>query len=142
MKFFKPYSLFEDKDMNSTFDKMCNFLTRRFKNDNIFDSIIYWVGKIFGYKNFLFLTKIELSEETKDIKKFFLIVDDKYLDRIGLHSKDDIMKEYHITQYTWKEFTYKGTFEDVEKYVKFKDNKPNDKQLKELKIIIQNFKNI
>lgn len=141
MKFIKSFSIFEEKDMYLVFDKMSNFLTRRFKNENIFDYIIYWIGKIFQYKNFLFITKIELSEDTKDIKKIFLIVDEKYLDRTGLHTKEDIMKDYHITQYTWKEFTYKGSFEDVEKYMKIKDKKPNDKQLKELKIIIQNFKN-
>lgn len=141
MKFIKSFSIFEEKDMDLVFDKMSNFLTRRFKNENIFDYIIYWIGKIFQYKNFLFITKIELSEDTKDIKKIFLIVDEKYLDRTGLHTKEDIMKDYHITQYTWKEFTYKGSFEDVEKYMKIEDKKPNDKQLKELKIIIQNFKN-
>jgi hypothetical protein len=122
-------------------NKMSIYISRRFKDE---DKIIftYWIGKIFNFTKFLFISKIEMSEEWKDVKHVFVILGDKYYDGSGFHTREDIYKQFHISKWSFNDYTFSGNLEDFSKCVEQKKLKLSDKLELELKTILQKYKDM
>ena len=134
----------EDKKTDNKVDnleKMSNFIKRRFKNE---DKILftYWIGKIFEYDKYLIVSKIELSEYDKDVSHVYIVLDDKYYDGSGFHSKEELYKAHNISQYSFKDFTYNGDLNKVKNCIDGKNIDINSKKVEELKHIIEKYKDM
>lgn len=131
----------ESADNNNVkvLEQMAKYITRRFKDE---DKIIftYWIGKIFKFSKFLFISNIEMSEEFKDVKHVFIIIGDKYYDGSGFYSREDIYKNFHISKWSYNDYTFSGTIEDLSKCVDEKKLKLSAKLENELQIILQKYK--
>lgn len=119
--------------------KMANYISRRFKKEN---SIIftYWIGLIFGFSKFLFISKIEMSEDFKDVAHVYIIIGDKYYDGEGFHNREDIFEKFHISKWSFNDYTFFGNLENLKKCIDVKQLKLSGKLEKELKIILQKYK--
>ena len=122
-----------------TLELMANYISRRFKNE---DKILftYWIGEIFEFTKYLVVSKIEMSEYDQDVTHVYIVLDDKYYDGSGFHTKEDLYKSHNMSQYTFKDFTYNGSLDKVKKYLDSKDIKLNTKQVEELKHIVEKYK--
>jgi len=78
------------------------------KSQNIKNSVfIRTVAEIFDIDDVLIISSLEFSEDLKDIKYAYLIIDDKYYDKDGFHTKSDIMKLWKINNYNFDDMTFK-----------------------------------
>ncbi len=140
IKNFNEY-ITESIDKKTTLEQMSKYISRRFKDE---DKIIftYWIGRIFNFSKFLFVSNIEMSEELKDVKHVYIILGDKYYDGSGFHTRDDIYKDFNISKWSYNDYTFSGNIDDLSKCVEVKKLKLSDKLEKELKIILQKYKEI
>ncbi len=140
IKKFNEY-INESTDKKKTLDQMSKYISRRFKNE---DKIIftYWIGRIFNFSKYLFVSNVEMSEDLKDVKHVYIILGDKYYDGSGFHTRDDIYKEFNISKWSYNDYTFSGNIDDLSKCVDTKELKLSDKLEKELKIILQKYKEI
>ncbi len=122
-------------------EKMSKYITRRFKDE---DRIIftYWIGKIFVFSKFLFISNVEMSEDFKDVKHVFVIIGDKYYDGSGFYTRDEIYKLFHISKWSFNDYTFSGNMEDLSKCVENKKLKLSEKLENELKLILQKYKDM
>lgn len=131
----------DESDDNLDLRKISNFIEKRFKKDNKHNAIfVYWIAKMMDYKKIIFVSTVEMSEDPKDVKHVFIKIEDKYFDQSGFCEKEDIIEEFDLDQYNFKDLVYNGTIEDLQKVIKTKDLKIGDKHLKELQNIILKFK--
>ena len=144
LKNFNEFSniINENKSDDSSvevFEKLANYITRRFNNE---DRILftYWIGKIFDLSKYLIVSKLELSEDDKDVVHVYIKLNDKYYDGSGFHDIEDLYKEHHFSKWTLKDFTYNGSITDVKRILDTKDIKLNSNQITELKHILEKFK--
>ncbi len=140
IKDFTTY-ITESSDNNNIkiMKQMSNYISRRFKDE---DKIIftYWIGKIFRFSKFLFISNIEMSEEFKDVKHVFIIIGDKYYDGSGFHTREDIYNNFHISKWSYNDYTFHGNIEDLSKCIDEKKLKLANKLENELQIILQKYK--
>lgn len=120
-------------------NKMSKYISRRFKDE---DKMIftYWIGKIFGFSKYLFISNIEMSEEWKDVKHIFVIIGDKYYDGSGFHTREDIYKQFSFSKLSYNDFTFSGNLDSLTECINEKNIKLPLKLEKELKIILQKYK--
>ena len=132
----------EESDNNLDLRKISNFIEKRFKKDNKHNAIfVYWIAKMLDFKKIVFVSTVEMSEDSKDVKHVFIKIEDKYFDQRGFCEKEDIIEEFDLDEYNFKDLVYNGTIEDLQKVIKTKDIKIGEKHLKELQSIIMKFKN-
>lgn len=122
-------------------EKLSKYISRRFKDE---DKIIftYWISKIFKFSKILFISNVEMSEEWKDIKHAFIIIGDKYYDGSGFHTREDIYKKFHISKWSFNDYTFSGNLEDITNCIENKKLKLSDKLELELKTILQKYKDM
>lgn len=139
IKNFETYINESSNNNIKTLEQMSKYITRRFKNE---DKIIftYWIGQIFKFSKYLFISNTEMSEDYKDVKHVFIIIGDKYYDGSGFHTREDIFKNFHISKWSYNEYTFSGSLDDLKKCIEEKNLKLDDKLENELKIILQKFK--
>ena len=141
IKKFNEYLKESVDEKTNILKKMSAYITRRFKDD---DRIIftYWIGKIFNFPKYLFISSIEMSESLKDIKHIYIIIGDQYYDGAGFHSREDIYDKFHISKLSYNDYTFSGNIDDVVECVKIKELKLTGKLEIELKIILQKYKDM
>ena len=83
-----------------------------------------------------------MSEDMKDVKHVFIIIGDKYYDGSGFHTREEIFKNYHISKWSFNDFTFSGNLEELSKCVETKKLKLSEKLENELKVILQKYKNL
>ncbi len=137
----KKFNSFINESYNNVdvLTKMASYITRRFKDE---DRIIftYWIGKIFQFPKYIFVSNIEMSEELKDAKHVFIVIGDKYYDGAGFHTREDIYDRFKISKWSYNDYTFSGTIDDIEKCIEVKKIKLSEKLENELKIILQKYK--
>lgn len=134
--------LLENKDNNvDVLKKMNKYINKRLKNENIL-IITYWIGKIFNFKKFLFVSKIEMSEEMKDVYNIYIIIGDKYFNEKGFFIREDICKQFEFSLNSFNDYTFIGNVDDVKNCIEIKKITLNNKLEKELKLILQKFKDM
>lgn len=140
IKNFKTY-INESVNNIKTMEQMSKYISRRFKNE---DMIIftYWIGQIFKFSKYLFISNIEMSEAMKDVKHVFIIIGDKYYDGSGFYTRDDIFKNFHISKWSYNDYTFSGNLDDLKNCVEEKNLKLSEKLENELKAILQKFKDM
>lgn len=136
------FNLFENKKESSDtiiLNKVSNFIKKRFKkrNNPIF---LYWIAKVFELDNILLVSKIEMGEEPKDVIHSFIKIDDKYFDESGFYDKEDLIKKFDFNEYNFKDMTFKSNLEELKKVVDIQDFEISDKNMSELKTILQRLK--
>ena len=141
IKKFNEYIKESSDNSVSILNKISKYINKRFKNENNI-ILMYWIGLIFGFTKYLFISKIEMSESLKDVKHIYTIIGDKYYDNTGFHSKDEILELFHLSKWSFNDYTFSGDFEMLRNCVKEKDLKLSGKLDNEIKIILQKYKNI
>lgn len=131
----------ESKNKKNILEDMSKYISRRFKDE---DGIIftYWIGRIFNFSKYLFISNIEMSEELKDVKHVFIILNDKYYDGSGFYTREEIYEKYHISKWSYNDYTFSGTIDDLSKCVDIKKLKLSAKLENELLAILQKFKDM
>ena len=130
----------EESDDNIKLRNVSNFIEKRFKNEKLNPIYVYWVAKIFKLEKIIFVSKIEMSEAAKDVIHTYIKIEDKYFDQTGFYDKEDIIKEFDLDEYNFKDLVYNGSLTDLQDVIKTKELKMSDKQLKELQSIVLSIK--
>ncbi len=127
------------KNNTEVFKKMAVYITRRFKDE---DSIIftYWIGKIFNFKKFLFISSVTMSESFKDVKNVYCMAGDRYYDGKGFHTKEEVIEEHHMSKWSFNDYTFTGGMEKLSDCVKEKDLKLGEKLQTELTIVLNKYR--
>jgi flavodoxin len=142
VKKFNDYFLNENKELDKdTLDKVSKYITKRFKYETE-DLIVftYWISKILNYDNLIFISRLEMSEEFKDVSHVYIIIGDKYFDGKGFHTREDLYKKHNFSKYSYNDYTFHGNLTDLIKCIKEKKLEITNKIEKELKIILQKIK--
>lgn len=105
------------------------FLHGRYKDtsNRIFT---YLLCKSFGEDFLFYVSKIEFSEDPRDIIDAFICFDNKYINATGIYIKDDIMKKYNIIPSVYKELTFTGDLTLLKKSIT--DNPLTKKKIMEI----------
>ena len=142
IKKFEQYYLNENVKTNddNLLEKVSRYISKRFKKDDEKLVYTYWIGKIFNYNKFLFVSKIEMSEELKDVCHVYIILEDKYFDGTGFHTREEIYEKFHISKYSYNDYTFYGDLNLLNKCVDIKKSKLSTKLENELKIVLQKIK--
>lgn len=138
------YSDFINESMKNItlLDKITKYISRRYKNtNNELMLILYYIGKIIKFDRFLFVSKIEMSEEKKDVKHIFIVgKNSKYYDGTGFYTKNEIIEKFHISKFSYNDYTFYGNLEDVKKCIDVKKIELHPKIEAELKTILEKIK--
>ena len=137
-KFYEYINESESKNI-ILLNKVSKYITRRFKNDDrtIFT---YWIGLIFGFTKYLFISKVEMSENLKDVIHAYAIIGDKYYDGSGFHTREDIYDKFHMSKWSFNDYTFSGDLNLLEKCVKENNLKLNGKLETEIENILLKYK--
>jgi hypothetical protein len=138
IKLFEQFS--EEKTDNIQLRKVANYIEKRFKkrNNPIF---VYWIAKIFNINDISFVSEIEMSENIKDVKHVFIRLENKFFDETGMWDKEDLMKEFDLTEYNFKDLVFDDGLDKLKDLVDKQDFKMSEKSLDEMKKMIEKIKN-
>jgi len=138
MKYIKMYEnhIFDEK---IKLKKCLNYIKTRFKKKNN-PVFIYWIAKIFKINNIFFVSKIEMSENIKDVDKVYIKIDDKFYDEIKIYDKKELMDNHNLTEFNFKDLVFKDDITKLNDLIKIQKNNISDKSLNELKYILQKIK--
>lgn len=96
----------------------------------------YCVGKILKYEKFLFISKVEGSDDKKDVKEVVIkLSSEKYANKDGFLTKTELMKIYDLSKWTFNDKTFEN---DLSFLKSFSENKTQHKE--ELTKVVNEFK--
>lgn len=105
--------LLESKIPLKTLKSLIKLLNKRFdiKNTPVF--FAKSINKYFNFDNFLFVSKIEFSENIKDIRHVYIFLNGKCLDGEGFCTKNDIIEKFEMSSETFNDFTFIGNLDKL-----------------------------
>lgn len=117
----------EFNKIDNLINKIQLLIHRRFEpSDNMM--LLYNIASILDIDNFVFVSKIPLSEQANDITGVYYKCNDKYFDGFNTLSMEEINKKYNING-NYKDFLFFDNRDMFKSYLKYnninisKDNK-------------------
>lgn len=106
------------------------------KNSYIFAKII---NKYFQFNEFLFISKLEFSDNVKDVRHIYVYLGGKYLDGEGFHTKSEIIKKFELSDETFKDCTFLAGIEKLKDCSEILPTTLSEKEQKEIEHLIRQF---
>lgn len=142
LKFYDKKILLKESlnnEIENKLKKISNYIKKRFKEK--YNSLfVYWISKIFKVDKISFISKIELSEDIKDVKHVYINFDNIFYDEKGFYDKNEIMEKHNLTEYNFKDLVFDSGVKKLKTLIDKEKIEISNKSLDELKIMIQKIK--
>src|SRR6266403_215336 len=130
----------ESKNPTKILQSLTDLVQKRFKNidenSHIFCNILH---KYFNFDKFLFVSKLEFSDNVKDIRHVYVYLNGRYLDGDGFHTKTDIMDKFKISNETFNDLAFISDLGKLHEYSKIVITTLSEKQTKEIEHLVKQF---
>ena len=122
---------------------LCVLLSRRFpqlrKRSDA--AVLRAIAQAFLFKDVLFVTDTELSDDLRHVTKAYLILGTKYLDTTGAYDKAKIMQKNKLTNASFDNRSFVGTIAQLMELVELEAHQSplNEKEETELHALVASF---